>query len=101
MNSLCNAYVINLNEKSKYSGFEIVTIRETEEKNGGTKICEIKTYEEFIDLENISLDQPFYRVYGLYKQSKKRRSFGDFYKIKDAVDFLEDLTGLSVYIYSI
>lgn len=100
MKNLCNAYVINLNERSKFSGFEIVTMREVEANNGGVDIIEIKTYEEFLSIEEISLDEPFYRINGLYKQSKKKKSFGDFYQISHAVDFLEELTGLSVYIYS-
>lgn len=100
-NRLCNAYVINLHERSKFSGFEIVTMRELEKENGGTALCELKTADDFENSRYLAFDEPFYRVYGIYREKTEgRRSIGDFYKINDAVDFLEELTGLSVYIYS-
>lgn len=100
-NRLCNAYVIFLNERSKFSGFEIVTIRELEKENGGTALCELKTADDFENSKYLAVDEPFYRVFGIYKQKERgRRSLGDFYNINDAVDFLEDITGISVYIYS-
>lgn len=100
MNTLCNAYVIYLNDKSKYSGFEIVTMIEVDSVQGGTEIIEVKTYEEFLSAGTFSLSEPFYRINAIYKKEENKRSIGDFNKINDAVDFLEDLTGLPVYIYS-
>jgi hypothetical protein len=101
MKSLCNAYVIHLNERSKFNGFEIVTMRELECPKGGTQIEELKTHCEFLESEIFAVDEPFYRVHGIYRDKKGKRCFGDFNKIEDAVQFLEELTGLSVYIYSI
>jgi hypothetical protein len=100
-NRLCNAYVVFLNERSKFSGFEIITMRELEKENGGTALCELKTADDFENSRYLAFDDPFYRVFGIYKEKEKsRRSLGDFNNINDAVDFLEDLTGLPVYIYS-
>jgi hypothetical protein len=100
-NRLCNAYVVFLNERSKFSGFEVVTMRELEKENGGTALCELKTADDFENSRYLAVDEPFYRVFGIYKQKELgRRSLGDFYHINDAVGFLEDITGLPVYIYS-
>lgn len=100
-NRLCNAYVIFLHEKSKFSGFEVVTMRELEKEDGGTAICELRTIDDFKNSHYLAFDDPFYRVYAIYKnKSKTKKNIGDFFRINDAVEFLEELTGLSVYIYS-
>lgn len=100
-NRLCNAYVIFLHEKSSFSSFEIITMRELEKENGGTALCELKTADDFENSRYLAADDPFYRVFGIYKQKERgKRSLGDFYHVKDAVSFLEELTGLPVHIYS-
>jgi len=98
---LCNAFVINNNSKSSYFAFEIITMREIEDFDGGTEIKHIESKEEYHLYEEISLDEPFYRVMALYREeSKKSRVLAEFHDVKDAVLFLEELTGLPAYIYS-
>lgn len=110
---LVNAYVHNSSAKSAFSGFEIVTCREIPDYDGGTVIETVKTAEEYLNADEIALDEPFYRIFGIYKPKtwmekygydnyiEKKRVIGDFYNIKEAVKFLEELTGNSTNIYSI
>lgn len=106
-NRLCNAFVYNPNWKSKFFGFEILTLREIWLTNGGTEIEEIKTASQYLqDWDQI--DEVFYRVYGLYRKeegsapsiSTQYYAIGDFYDINDARNFLEDLTGNKVWVHS-
>lgn len=102
-NKLCNAYVpFNLPE-SKISGFELITVREFSDYQGGTIIQEVKTAEDFLDTDEFGLDEPFYRIYAVYKPhySKSRRAIGDFYNISEAIIFLEELTGSIVKVHSV
>ncbi len=108
---LVNAYVSNPNNKSSYSGFEIITCREVSDPyTGGTIIEQAKTVEEFLNLNKEALDDPFYRIFGVYKlrgqtnkplsEVKERRIIADFYAVEEAVIFLEELTGCPVNLYS-
>ncbi len=98
---LCNAFVVNNNRNSSYSSFEITTMREVEDFDGGTEIRHIKSKEEYHLIEGVSLDKPFYRVSAFYREeSKGSRTIADFFDAKQAVLFLEELTGIPVYIYS-
>ncbi len=101
-NRLCNAFALNTNNKSVIKGFEIITCREMNDYNGGTIIEEIKTAEDFLDTDEFGLDDPFYRVFAVYKKDyhKSRRAIGDYYDIKEATSFIEELTGNPVHIYS-
>jgi len=102
-NSLCNAYVSYSMPRSKYTGFEIVTMIEVNLVDAGTEIVMVKTYDEYCNLLVEAIQPPFYRVNGLYKADRadrRKRCMGDFYDIKDAVVYLEDLTGNKVNIYS-
>ena len=101
-NRLCNAYVDHTSEKSIIKRFEIITCREMPDYNGGTLIEEVKTAEEFLNADEEAIDDPFYRVFAIFKEGyfKKRKAIGDFNNIKDACIFLEELTGNSVDIYS-
>lgn len=109
-NRLCNAYVPNTNSRSKFFGFDLCTMREELDINGGTQIIQIKTAEEFLNDYN-AVDDVFYRVYGLYKediykdsktifQQTKRKFIIDFFDVQQARIFLSDLTGMRVDIYS-
>ena len=100
---LVNAYMPNTSNSSLFSGFEIITCREFNDYQGGTIIQEVKTAEDFLDTDEFSLDEPFYRVFGIYKRDtpKTRRALGDFYNVKDAMSLIYDLTGKSCNIYSI
>ena len=90
------------NTKSYFQAFEIITCREISDYEGGTIIQEIKTAEEFLNADDMAIDQPFYRVFGVYKQEyyKTRKALGDFYNVTDASIFIQEITGVQVYIYS-
>ena len=90
------------NTKSYFQAFEIVTCREISDYEGGTIIQEVKTAEEFLNADEMAIDQPFYRVFGVYKQEyyKTRKALGDFYNVTDASVFIEEITGVPVHIYS-
>lgn len=113
---LVNAYIGNPNNESEYRGFEIVTCREISDYNGGSIIEEVKTAEEYLNADQEALDDPFYRIFAVYRPESyritsdeeqsidndlsRRRAIGDFYKIDQAVTFLQELTGKRVDIYS-
>lgn len=101
MNRLCRAVVPSNSSKSRFSHFEIVTVREYNDYNGGTYLDEINTAAEFLDSLN-AYDEPFYRIFGIYKESspKSRRFIADFYEIQEARQFLADLTGEDISIVS-
>ena len=100
-NRLCNAFVLNTNNKSVIKGFEIVTCREMNDYNGGTIIQELKTAEDFLDTDEFAYDDPFYRVFAVYKKDyfRTRKAIADFYDIKEAMTLLEEITGNPVHIY--
>jgi len=98
---LVNAYALNPYKDSYFKAFEIITCREISDYEGGTIIEEVRTAEEFLNADELALDQPFYRVFGIYKnKNRTRKAIGDFYNPKDASSFIQELTGVGVYIYS-
>lgn len=100
-NRLCRASITFDSHKSMFSGFELVTMREYNDYEGGTYIDEISTAAEYLDTSN-AYDDPFYRIYGIYKNSIPRRTkvIADFYDINEARNFLHELTGQEVHIIS-
>lgn len=101
-NNLCNAYVVNTNPASHYAGFRITTCLEMADPDGGTFIEPIENGDEYLDLLYEALDDPFYRVSAKYKSGliRSSRTIADFYDLKEAAVFLEELTGSPVDIYS-
>jgi hypothetical protein len=99
---LINSYTPNTNPKSPIEGFEIITCRELPDYEGGTILQEIKTAEEFLNTDGESIDEPFYRIFAVYRKetSRSKKAIGDFYNIKNAMSFLQDITGTDVHIYS-
>ena len=99
---LINSYTPNTNHRSPIEGFEIITCRELPDYNGGTILEQVKTAEEYLNADEEALDDPFYRVFAVYKQETNRtkKVLADFYDIKQAVSFIEDLTGIQTHIYS-
>jgi len=102
---LCNAFIFNTSTKSKFFAFEIITVRECESKNGGTEFREIKTASEFLD-EYDALDEPFYRVRGLYRKERTAPNnptefavIAEFPRVEQAKSFLEDLTGETIWVH--
>ena len=73
-NRLCNAFALNTNNKSVIKGFEIITCREMNDYQGGTMIQELKTAEDFLDTDEFGLDDPFYRVFAVYKKDYFRNT---------------------------
>lgn len=100
-NRLCRAVVPIINSRSLFSEFELVTVREYNDYNGGTYLDEINTASEYLDSSN-AYDEPFYRIYGVYKNQspRSRRFIIDFFDINEAVSFLHDLTGQNVDVIS-
>lgn len=107
VNKLCNAFVYNPNWKSKFFGFEILTLREIWLADGGTEIEEVKTAAQYLQ-DWDQMDEVFYRVYALYRKEEgsapsyatQYYSMGDFNDVNDAKQFLEDLTGSKVWVHS-
>jgi len=99
---LVNSYTLNTNDKSPIVGFEIITCRELNDYEGGTIIEQIKTAEDFLNTDEFGLDEPFYRVFAVYKKDyhKSRKAISDFYNVKEAVTFIQELSGNRVDIYS-
>ena len=101
-NKLCNAYVMFNHPESKISGFELITCREVSDHEGGTIIQEVKTAEDFLCTDEMGIEEPFYRVFAVYKASysRTRRAIGDFYNITEAIIFLEEFTGKQVEVHT-
>ncbi len=101
-NRLCNAFALNTNNRSVIKAFEIITCREINDYEGGTIIQQVKTAEDFLDTEDEAIDEPFYRIFAVYKQDyfRTKKAIGDYYDIKEAMSFIEELTGNPVHIYS-
>lgn len=100
-NRLCRALVPFDCHKSLFAEFELVTVREYNDYNGGTYLDEVNTAAEFLDSSN-AYDDPFYRIFGIYKNKspKSRKFIVDFFDIKDAISFLHDLTGQDIHVIS-
>lgn len=96
-NRLCKAKVKNHNPKSKFKEFELVTVREYNDYNGGTYIEEVRTAAEFLEKDGNAYDEPFYHIYGVchsYDSNYTKLKFiSEFYDIDKALNFLLDLTG--------
>lgn len=101
-NRLCNAFTLNTNNRSVIKAFEITTCREVNDYQGGTIIEQLKTAEDFLGTEDEGIDEPFYRVFAVYKDDyfRSRKAIGDYYDVKEAMTFIEELTGNPVHIYS-
>lgn len=100
-NRLCRAIVPFDYHKSLFSSFELVTVREYIDYDGGTYLDEINTAAEFLDAAN-AYDEPFYRIYGIYKNSipRKTKFITDFFDINEARQFLHEITGENINIVS-
>jgi hypothetical protein len=92
---LINSYTSNNNPNSPIEGFEIVTCRELPDYEGGTILEEVKSAEEFLNADEEALDDPFYRVFAIYRNEihRTKKVIADFYDIDQAREFIYDLTG--------
>jgi hypothetical protein len=95
-NRLCKARVKNHNPKSRFAEFELVTVREYNDYNGGTYIEQVNTAAEFLEKDGNAYDEPFYHVYGIYYQYggySRTKFIAEFYDIDQALNLLQDLSG--------
>jgi hypothetical protein len=95
-NTLCNGTVKNNNPKSPIAYFELVTVREYDDYEGGTRIEQVKSAEDFLSTDWGAIDEPFYHVYGKRYIDDKISGpifLGEFYSIDKAKQFLYYLTG--------
>ena len=96
-NRLCKARVKNNNPKSRLCEFELVTVREYNDYNGGTYIEQVNTAAEFLEKDNNAVDEPFYHIYATYCNNtyhlKKTRFIAEFFDLDQALNLLLDLSG--------
>lgn len=95
-NTLCNGIVKNNNPKSPIAYFELVTVREYNDYEGGTILEKINSSEQFLSDDWGAVDEPFYRIYGkryIDDKSSKPIILGDFFSLESAKEFLFNLTG--------
>lgn len=95
-NTLCNARLKNNNPKSPIEYFELVTVREFNDYEGGTIVEQVKSAEEFLSTDWGAVDEPFYQIYGKrYIDDVRSGSIflGEFHDLNKAKDFLYYLTG--------
>lgn len=99
---LINSYTPNNNHKSPIEGFQIVTCRELSDYEGGTIIESVTSAEEFLNTDEEALDDPFYRIFAVYKKdtNRSKKAIADFYSVDQAREFLYDLTGENISIIS-
>lgn len=96
MNTLCNGLIKNNNPKSPIAYFELVTVREYNDYEGGTILEQVKNSEQFLTDDWGAVDEPFYRIYGARHTDDVRSKtifLGDFFTIESAKEFLYNLTG--------
>jgi hypothetical protein len=95
-NTLCNGLIKNNNPASPIEYFELVTVREFTDYEGGTIIDQISSAEQFLDTEEEAIDEPFYQIYGKryeYDDRYQTIFLGEFYSLDKAKEFLYNLTG--------
>ena len=95
-NRLCNGLVKNNNPKSPIDYFELITVREYNDYEGGTIIEKATSAEQFLSDDLGAIDEPFYRIYGtryLDDVISTPIFLGEFTSIDDAKQFLYYLTG--------
>lgn len=102
-NRLCKAKVKNHNPKSKFVEFELVTVREYNDYNGGTYIEQVNTAAEFLEKDGNAYDEPFYHIYGICPQYGgycRTKFIAEFYDIDQALNLLQDLSGEDPFLIS-
>jgi hypothetical protein len=100
---LINSFTPNTNHKSVIKGFSIHTYRELPDYDGGTIIEQVNTAEEYLNADERAIGEPFYRIFAVYNKdyNKTDKALGDFYDHKEAMNFVYELSGNEVHIYSL
>lgn len=102
-NTLCNGLIKNNNPKSPIAYFELVTVREYNDYEGGTILEQIRSAEQFLTDDWGAIDEPFYKIYGkrhIDDKHSKPIFLGDFFTIDSAREFLFNITGETPQIIS-
>jgi DNA mismatch repair ATPase MutL len=95
-------HIPNTNPKSHFESFEIIACRALPDYEGGYIIEEIKNAEEYFNVDEMSSDEPFYRIFGKYRityiaiHHKTHKFIVDYESISEAILFIEELTGNKV-----
>lgn len=102
MTKLIWANVNNVTSKSNFRSYELVTVREYDDKNGGTYIDTILNATDYLANNELAIDDVFYQIIGRYHLDNIRPSLviGTYYNPTTAIRVLQDITGAEVEIYS-
>lgn len=102
MNRLIWANVTNPIGRSNFRSYELVTVREYDDKNGGTYIDTIMNKTDYLANNQIAIDDVFYQIIGHYHLEDVRPSLviGTYYNPETAKRILQDITGAEVEVYS-
>jgi hypothetical protein len=87
------------NTRSRILHYQIVTIRNIKDYDGGFIPEEVKTLEEYFNLDDISTDEePYYAIYGTFKLDVPRGPIKIFEtdELRVAIFVVEQLTGNKV-----
>jgi hypothetical protein len=86
------------NKRSHILHYRICTVRDITDYNGGTIPEEVNSLEEYFNIDDFGIDEPYYIVYGSFKFDFVRSSIKIFETsdLKIAVDIVEQLTGNKV-----
>lgn len=102
MSKLIWASVRNLGNKSNFISYELLTVREYKDENGGTYIDSIMTNTDYLANNQNAVDEVFYQIIGHYGVGQTRSPIviGTYYNPKTAVRILQDITGSEVEVKS-
>lgn len=86
------------NTKSRILQYYIYTIRDINDYNGGTIPEEVHSLEEYFNIDGLSVDEPYYAVFGTFKFDIPRGPIKIFETpdLKVAIYVVEQLTGHQV-----
>lgn len=86
------------NEKSNILHYNIYTLRDITDYNGGTIPEEVSTLEEYYNLDDMAKGEPYYAIYGSFKMNVPKGPIKIFEtdELRSAVFILEQLTGNKV-----
>ena len=86
------------NDQSHILHYEIVTVRRMTDDYNSDFIEEVKTLEEYYNMDGLGVDDPFYAVYGTFKLNIPRGSLKLFESddLKSAIFIVQELSGNKV-----
>jgi hypothetical protein len=86
------------NPRSHILHYHIYTIRDITDYNGGTIPEEVETLEEYFNIDGLSINEPYYAIYGTFKMDVPRGPIKIFEtdELRSAVYIVEQLTGNKV-----